>query len=69
MRTLLAQPPLPAGGGRSPAVLVRARPEWLSSSAVLLHGAVRQGGVVARVRCLVQRDRGRWTVTALTAAA
>jgi hypothetical protein len=68
-RTLLAQPPLPAGGARSRASLASVRAERLSSSAVLLHAAVRHAGVVARVRCLVQRDQGRWTVTAFTAAA
>jgi hypothetical protein len=67
--TLLAQPPLPAGGAHSPARVVRVRAERLSSSAVLLHAAVRHFGALPRVRCLVQRDRGRWTVTTFTAAA
>ena len=67
--TLLAQPPQPGGGGHAPAALARVRVERLSSSAVLLHAAIRHGHAVPRVRCLVQLDRGRWTVTALTAAA
>jgi hypothetical protein len=67
-RTLLAQPPQPAGGAQARGVVARIRVERLSSSAVLLHAAVRHGGAVLRVRCLVQRDQGRWTATALTAA-
>jgi hypothetical protein len=68
-RTLLAQPPLPAGGGRARASRVATRPERLSPSAVLLHAALRHAGALVQVRCLIQRDRSRWTVTALTAAA
>lgn len=67
-RTLLAQPPLPAGGARSGAALVAVRPERLSSSGVLLHAAVRNAGSLVRVRCLLQRDKKRWTVTALLSA-
>jgi hypothetical protein len=67
--TLLAQPPRSAGGGRARAALARVRVERLSSSAVLLHAAVRRAGALLQVRCLVQRDQSRWTVTALTAAA
>jgi hypothetical protein len=68
-RTLLAQPPQAAGGGHTPASLVHVRAERLSASAVSLHAAFRRHGALWRVRCLVQRDRGRWTVTALTAVA
>jgi hypothetical protein len=67
-RTLLTQPPLPAGGGRMPGLLRRIRVEWLSSTGVLLHAAFRHGRSLLRMRCLVQLDRGRWTVTVLTAA-
>jgi len=49
--------------------LAHLRVERLSSSAVLLLAGVRHAGAPARVRCLVQRESGRWTVTALTAAA
>jgi hypothetical protein len=67
-RTLLAQPPQPAGGGHAPATLTPVRVEPLSSSAVLLHAAIRQGHALLRLRCLVQLDRGHWTTTALNAA-
>jgi hypothetical protein len=67
--TLLAQPPQPAGGAHARGVVARIRVERLSWSAVLLHAAVRHGGALLRVRCLVQRDQGRWTATALMAAA
>jgi hypothetical protein len=66
--TLLAQPHQPAGDGHARATLARVRVERLSASAILLHAAVRHGDPLLRVRCLVQRDHNRWTVTALTAA-
>jgi hypothetical protein len=65
---LLAQPPQPAGGGRARATLARVRVELLSESTVWLHAAIRHDDALLRVRCLVQRDHNRWTVTALTAA-
>ena len=68
-QTLLDQPPQPAGGGHARAVVARIRVEGLSSSAVRMHAAVRLAGALLRVRCLVQRDTNRWTVTALTATA
>jgi hypothetical protein len=66
--TLLAQPPEPASGGHARRQLARVRAEPLSSSDVRLHARIRQRSSLLRVRCLVQRDQGRWTVTALTAA-
>lgn len=62
--TLLSQPPQPAGGPTAPE-LVRADSERVSDTAVRLHATVRQAGARVPLRCLVQRDRGRWTVTAL----
>jgi hypothetical protein len=66
--TLLGQPPAPAGGGRAPQQLARVRAEPLSASDLRLHARIRQRSSLLRVRCLVQRDQGRWTVTALSAA-
>jgi hypothetical protein len=65
--TLLSQPPQPAGGDTAP-VLVRVASERVSNTAVRLHATLRRGGARFPLRCLVLRDRGRWTVTALAAA-
>jgi hypothetical protein len=67
-QTLLAQPPQP-GGGHARVSLLRARFEPLSDSAVRFHATLRRGSASLRVRCLVQLDRGAWTVTSLAATA
>jgi hypothetical protein len=64
-RTLIAQPPQPAGGGHARGELAHLQVEPLSSVAVRLHATIRRGSSLLRVRCLVQRDQDRWTVTAL----
>lgn len=65
--TLLAQPPAPAGG-RAARKLARVRIESATSGDVRIHAEILRGPSLLRVRCLVQRDQGRWTVTALSAA-